>query len=129
MKSRKPIKRRRASRAELGKFRKVRNKSNIIAKFFKVLGHKSRLEVLCRLCKEPSTVTELTRHLDLEQTTVSQILSRLESAGLVKYERYDTRSLYEPYNDEVKDTMNEMLEMLLKADETLVRKRKGKLFR
>ena len=129
MKSHKLIKRRRATRAELEKFRKVHSKSRIIADFFKELGHRGRLMVLGRLCKEPSTVTELTKHLGLAQTTVSQILKRLEGEDLVKFERYGRIHLYKPYNDEIKDALNDILEVVIKRDETLARKRTKKLFR
>ena len=133
MKSDKKMKRERATQVELEKFREVKAKSQILADFFKELGHKGRLAVLYRLCKESRTVTDLTKDVGLKQTTVSQILTRLVAAELVVCDEEGRQHFYKPYNEDIKDAMNEILEVLLKADESQKRKeeeeRKAKLLR
>nr|WP_255546233.1 metalloregulator ArsR/SmtB family transcription factor [Nesterenkonia sp. E16_10] len=54
---------------------------------FKVLGHESRLRLLCLIGDSPKTVNELVERTSMSQPLVSQHLRTLKQAGLVLAER------------------------------------------
>ncbi|KUG58023.1 ArsR/SmtB family transcription factor [Nesterenkonia jeotgali] len=58
------------------------------AQLFKVLGHESRLRLLCLMAESPRTVTELVSITSMSQPLVSQHLRTLKQAGLVLAERH-----------------------------------------
>ncbi len=58
------------------------------SEIFKALGNPLRLQILCGLCnKENCNVSKMVEHLGVSQSRVSQQLSILKNAGLVKTER------------------------------------------
>ena len=64
---------------------------------FKVVGDKSRYTLVCALGKEPQgmTVTELTKHLNLTQPTVTHHLQVLRSVDAVASERDGRKQIYQ----------------------------------
>lgn len=61
--------------------------------FLKALAHEHRLMILCLLCEEERSVTELETLLDASQAAISQQLARLRHEGLVDTRR-DGRTIY-----------------------------------
>lgn len=81
------------------------------AELLKTIAHPVRLCLLTMLMKQGSSnVTGIQYCLDVPQPTVSQHLSKLKSAGILKAERNGTEINYTIVNDEVK----EILKILLK---------------
>lgn len=62
--------------------------------FLKVFAHQSRLLLLCLLCEQERTVSELEALLGLSQPTVSQQLARLRAEGLVATRRQGKSIIY-----------------------------------
>ncbi|PRZ15222.1 ArsR/SmtB family transcription factor [Nesterenkonia sandarakina] len=58
------------------------------AQLFKVLGHESRLLLLCQMASSHKTVTELVQLTSMSQPLVSQHLRTLKQAGLVLADRH-----------------------------------------
>ncbi|MCH8559146.1 metalloregulator ArsR/SmtB family transcription factor [Nesterenkonia sp. LB17] len=58
------------------------------AQLFKVLGHESRLWLLCLIGESPKTVNELVALTAMSQPLVSQHLRTLKQAGLVLADRH-----------------------------------------
>ena len=73
-----------------------------IAKIFKALSAKSRLQILKLIKNQKLCVNAITKKLDISQPAVSQHLSILKEAGLVESDRYgsiihyqiNTKNLY-----------------------------------
>ncbi len=63
-------------------------------KLFHALSHITRLSICMALMKKPQTVSELCEILDLKQYMVSQQLSVLRSAGVVRNERKSRHVIY-----------------------------------
>ena len=59
----------------------------------KTLGHRGRLMVLCQLATGEKSVGELSELLDIEQSPLSQHLSRMRTEGLVSTRR-DAQMIY-----------------------------------
>ncbi len=63
---------------------------------FKVVGSKSRYQLVCLLGQKESgmTVTELTAQLDLQQPTITHHLNTLRSVDAVSYEERGRERVY-----------------------------------
>lgn len=61
--------------------------------FLKILSHEGRLMILCHLVDAERSVAELEELLNVRQSTVSQMLARLRSEGLVTTRR-DGKTIY-----------------------------------
>jgi len=59
----------------------------------KTLGHQGRLMVLCQLATGEKSVGELAEILDIQQSPLSQHLSRMRNEGLVATRR-DAQTIY-----------------------------------
>lgn len=59
----------------------------------KTLGHRGRLMVLCQLATGEKSVGELAELLDIQQSPLSQHLSRMRQEGLVATRR-DAQTIY-----------------------------------
>ncbi len=57
------------------------------AEGLKAIAHSTRLEVLCRLQKEPMTVNELVEATGATQSNLSHHLAKMRAMGLVTTER------------------------------------------
>jgi len=64
------------------------------ADFFKVVGEKTRLELLSLIAKRPSCVKELVAQTGLESSHLSKHFRSMRRAGLVAYERRGQRHVY-----------------------------------
>ena len=79
------------------------------ANVLKAISHPARLCIVKGLVKEgPSTVSNMHVCLELAQSTVSQHLSRLKSAGIIKGERNGTEIIYSIDNDFVAEIVKNM---------------------
>lgn len=70
----------------------------------KAIAHPIRLQIIHRLYKdESSNVTSLYKELEHPQSTVSQHLARLKSAGVISGVRNGNEVVYKLANDEMKN--------------------------
>ena len=58
-----------------------------IASLFKTLSHPQRLFILCSLCEDDLTVSDLEKACDASQPVISQHLTRMRLEGLVDSRR------------------------------------------
>lgn len=65
-----------------------------VVRFFKVLGEPNRLKIAGLLAKQPTTVKNLAKMLDLSPSTVSHHLARLADAGLVSARAESCHNVY-----------------------------------
>ena len=70
--------------------------------FFETLGNKNRLIILESLMEKPMTVNQLTKNLNMEQTTISHNLKRLFVTGFVNFKKQGKTRIYESKKDVVK---------------------------
>ncbi|WP_374621952.1 ArsR/SmtB family transcription factor [Devosia sp.] len=62
-------------------------KSDMAASLLNAMANQSRLMILCHLLNEELTVTQLSERVGLNQSPLSQHLSKLRALGLVKTRR------------------------------------------
>ena len=75
---------------DLGQMTKAADKASAL---MKTLGHKGRLMILCQLAGGEKSVGELSETLDIQQSPLSQHLSRMRKEGLVKTRR-EAQTIY-----------------------------------
>lgn len=59
-----------------------------VAEMMKLMAHPHRLMLLCLLAEGERNVTELVEAVGVNQTALSNHLSKLRSAGIIDYTRY-----------------------------------------
>jgi len=62
--------------------------------FFSTLGNRTRLEILFALRQKPKNVSQLTKELGCDQTTVSHNLQRLVKCSFVYFEKKGKERYY-----------------------------------
>lgn len=67
----------------------------------KALAHPARMEIMTRLKKEGCNVTEIQHNLGLPQSTISQHLKILKTAGLITSVRNKNKVCYSVIHKEV----------------------------
>lgn len=80
-----------------------------LAATLQALGSPSRLLILDRLRRSPSTVGVLAESIGMEQPAVSQQLRILRNLGLVTGERDGRSIVYELYDDHVAELLDQAL--------------------
>ena len=80
--------------------------------FFSIFADHTRVKMLSALAISEMCVTDLSRVLDINQTTVSHQLRLLKNLGIVKSERQGKIIFYSLVNDTVNDVMLKGLEFL-----------------
>jgi len=80
--------------------------------FFAVFADPTRVRMLSALAISEMCVTDLSRVLDINQTTVSHQLRLLKNLGIVKCERDGKIITYSLVNDTVNDVMLKGVEFL-----------------
>ena len=83
-----------------------------IVNFFSVFADSTRVKMLSALAISEMCVTDLSRVLGINQTTVSHQLRLLKNLGIVKCERYGKIMFYSLVNDTVNDVMLKGVEFL-----------------
>ena len=73
--------------------------------FFSIFADHTRVKMLSALAISEMCVTDLSRVLDINQTTVSHQLRLLKNLGIVKSERQGKIIFYSLVNDTVNDVM------------------------
>jgi len=83
----------------------MKNKSKFIQKseLLKALAHPTRLCIVNGLMEKESNVTNIQECLDLPQSTVSQHLSKLKAAGIIKGERKGLEISYQVINNDIRN--------------------------
>ncbi len=80
--------------------------------FFSIFADHTRVRMLSALAISEMCVTDLSRVLDINQTTVSHQLRLLKNLGIVKSERQGKIIFYSLVNDLVNDVMLKGVEFL-----------------
>ena len=80
--------------------------------FFSIFADPTRVRMLSALAISEMCVTDLSRVLDINQTTVSHQLRLLKNLGIVKCERQGKIIFYSLVNDTVNDVMLKGVEFL-----------------
>ena len=80
--------------------------------FFSVFSDSTRVRILSALAISELCVTDLSRILDINQTTVSHQLRFLKSAGIVKCVRQGKIVFYSLVNDSINDVILKGIEFL-----------------
>lgn len=75
------------------------------SELFKILAHRTRFLVLCRLAERERSVTELEMLLDLPQAAVSQQLARLRLQGIVSTRRDGRNIFYQLASEGIRDLL------------------------
>lgn len=76
------------------------------ARFFRVLGHPTRLGILERLLERPHSVSELVEALDASQSRVSNHLACLRWCGFVETERHGRQIIYRLCDPRIRDVLD-----------------------
>ena len=74
-------------------FEQMQSAADQASALMKTLGHSGRLMVLCQLASGEKSVGELSELLDIQQSPLSQHLSRMRTEGLVTTRR-DAQTIY-----------------------------------
>ena len=80
--------------------------------FFSVFADYTRVKILSALAISPLCVTDLSRVLQLNQTTVSHQLRYLKSAGIVRSERQGKIVFYSLADESINDVLLKGIEFL-----------------
>ena len=83
-----------------------------LVRFFSVFSDETRVRMLSALAISEMCVTDLSRVLQINQTTVSHQLRYLKDAGLVNSERHGKIIFYDLKNDVVNDVLLKGVEFL-----------------
>lgn len=73
---------------------------------FETLANKNRIDVLESLMKDSGTVSQLTKELKLDQTTISHNLRRLKVCGFVNDKRLGKNKVYSANKEAVIPLLN-----------------------
>jgi DNA-binding transcriptional ArsR family regulator len=71
------------------------------ADFCKTMGNATRLQILHALRKHPLNVNQIEQETGFGQTLVSRQLGILRNAGLVKFQRQGTETIYQLTDDDI----------------------------
>ena len=83
-----------------------------IVSFFSVFADSTRVRILSALAITELCVTDISRVLDINQTTVSHQLRFLKNIGIVKCNRFGKVIFYSLKNDTVNDVLLKGVEFL-----------------
>ena len=83
-----------------------------VVMFFSIFADPTRVRMLSALAISEMCVTDLSRILNINQTTVSHQLRLLKNLGIVKSERYGKVIFYSLVSDLVNDVMLKGVEFL-----------------
>ena len=83
-----------------------------LVRFFSIFSDETRLRILSALAICEMCVTDISRVLDINQTTVSHQLRFLKDVGLVRADRHGKIIFYELVNEVVNDVLLKGVEFL-----------------
>lgn len=78
---------------------------NDLANFFSIFSDATRIKILSALAVSEMCVNDISRLLNLNQTTVSHQLKSLKSVGAVKYRRDGKSIFYSIAHNTINDTL------------------------
>lgn len=78
---------------------------NDLAEKLKAISHPARLCIVCGLMDHPCNVTDMHHCLEMPQSTLSQHLSKLRAAGIIKGERKGAEIRYSLSDEKVRQLM------------------------
>lgn len=83
-----------------------------LVRFFSIFSDGTRLRILSALAISEMCVTDISRVLDINQTTVSHQLRFLKDVGMVRTDRHGKIIFYSVMNDVVNDVLLKGVEFL-----------------
>ena len=83
-----------------------------LVRFFSIFSDATRLRILSALAISEMCVTDISRVLDINQTTVSHQLRFLKDAGMVRMDRHGKIIFYSVMSDVVNDVLLKGVEFL-----------------
>ena len=83
-----------------------------LVRFFSIFSDGTRLRILSALAISQMCVTDISRVLGINQTTVSHQLRFLKDAGMVRTDRHGKVIFYALYNEVVNDVLLKGVEFL-----------------
>ena len=83
-----------------------------LVRFFSIFSDGTRLKILSALAISEMFVTDISRVLEINQTTVSHQLRFLKDAGMVRTERHGKIIFYSVVNEVVNDVLLKGVEFL-----------------
>lgn len=83
-----------------------------LVRFFSIFSDSTRLRILSALAISEMCVTDISRVLDINQTTVSHQLRYLKDAGMVRTDRHGKIIFYSIVNEIVNDVLLKGVEFL-----------------
>ncbi len=83
-----------------------------LVRFFSIFSDGTRLKILSALAISEMCVTDISRVLEINQTTVSHQLRFLKDAGMVRTERHGKIIFYSVVNEVVNDVLLKGVEFL-----------------
>lgn len=95
-------------------FKKVRNKAMDISEVMAILSNTNRLLVLCYIWDNSSSVTKISKDLEISQSLVSQILSRLKSEDIVDSKREWKEVIYKIKDKKIIKVLKSLKEIYCK---------------
>ena len=84
----------------------------LLVRFFSIFSDSTRLRILSALAISEMCVTDISRVLGINQTTVSHQLRYLKNVGIVKASRFGKVIFYSLKNDTVNDVLLKGVEFL-----------------
>lgn len=87
------------SRSDVPEMRKA---AVVASGLLKSLANDHRLMILCMLSEREMSVSEISRHIDLDQSPLSQHLARLRAEGIVKTRKMSQHVYYSLASEEAR---------------------------
>ena len=89
----------------------MQQNANVASKLLKTLANPNRLMVLCNIVKQEKTVSELEKLVGLNQSALSQHLSRLRYEGIVHCRREAQNAYYSLQDERVRRVLETLYEI------------------
>ena len=89
-----------------------KNNTNIMCSFFYALSDNTRLRIIILLMLKPLCVGEVSKLLDINQTTVSHQLKILKSLNIVDFNRSGKNIIYYIKNSNIENVFSAMVECI-----------------
>ena len=89
----------------------MQKNANVASELLKTLANPNRLMVLCNIVKQERTVSELEKLVGLNQSALSQHLSRLRHEGIVHCRREAQNAFYSLQDERVRRVLETLYEI------------------
>ncbi len=94
----------------------LNNKCKELANIFKLLSNPTRLGILCIVCDEEVSVTDISSVLGKSQSNISQHLSVLRNTNMVDFKREDNKLRYYLKNTKISQLIKDIKDVQKTSD-------------